>query len=89
MGDQINDAVQLKKNILSLTEQYWTAAFPEEVFEAGDTPIPVSGKVFDSNELTNLVESALEFWLTTGRYAAMLERELSRYLGVRFSFLCN
>ena len=89
MGDQINDAVKLKKDILTLTEQYYAAAFPKEVFEAGDTPIPVSGKVFDSGELTNLVESSLEFWLTTGRYAAMLERELARFLAVRFSFLCN
>lgn len=86
---QINDPEQLKKDILTLTEQYHAAAFPKEMFEAGETLIPVSGKVFDSAELVNLVESSLEFWLTTGRYAAMLERELARFLGVRFSFLCN
>ena len=45
--------------------------------------------MFDSDEMTTLVDSALDFWLTTGRYALQFERQLSKYFGLKHSFLCN
>ena len=55
----------------------------------GLTPVPVSGKVFGHEEVAALVDSSLDFWLTTGRYAAQLERGLARFLGTRHAILCN
>ena len=45
--------------------------------------------MFDERDIANLVDASLDFWLTTGRYAARLERELAKFVGVRHSFLVN
>ena len=75
--------------ILDLVRDHYNEAFPPTEFIPGETAIPVSGKVFDEEEITLLVDASLDFWLTTGRYAARLERELARFVGVRHSFLVN
>lgn len=46
--------------------------------------IPYASRVYDSQEMMNLVDSALEFWLTAGRYADQFEKNFAKYLGVRF-----
>lgn len=58
-------------------------------FIPGITPIPVSGKVFDSDELLNGVEAVFDGWWTEGRFAADFEKELSTFLGVRYVSLVN
>jgi CDP-6-deoxy-D-xylo-4-hexulose-3-dehydrase len=78
-----------RQKILDLVRDHYLEAFPETVFEPGVTPIPVSGKVFDEDEILHLVDASLDFWLTTGRYAMRLERALAKFVGVRHSFLCN
>jgi len=55
----------------------------------GESPVPVSGKVFDAEELELLVDAALDFWLTAGRYAAQFESEFARFVGVRSASLVN
>ena len=75
--------------ILDLVPGHYAEAFPETGFVPGETAIRVSGKVFDEDEILHLVDASLDFWLTTGRYAARLERELAKFVGVRHSFLCN
>ena len=70
-------------------ESYYQEAFPESDFVPGESSVPVSGKVFDADDLTRLVDASLDFWLTTGRYAARFEREFARYLGLRHAILCN
>ena len=55
----------------------------------GETPVPVSGRVFGAEELQHLVEASLDFWLTTGRFAAQFEREFARFVGVRDARLVN
>jgi len=82
-------AAELRTRILELVEEFYEAEFPEKEFRPGETPVLYAGRVFDSDELLHLVDSSLDFWLTTGRYAARLERELARYLGVRHALLCN
>jgi CDP-6-deoxy-D-xylo-4-hexulose-3-dehydrase len=57
-------------------------------FEPGDS-IRYAGRVYDENELVNLVDSALEFWLTAGRYADVLEKKLKEYLGIKYCGLVN
>ncbi len=49
----------------------------------------MSGKVFDADEMQHLVEASLDFWLTTGRFAAQFEREFARWMGVRNAVLVN
>ncbi len=57
-------------------------------FEPGDR-ITYASRVYDSKEMTNLVDSALEFWLTSGRYTDEFEKKLGEYLGVRYVSLVN
>ena len=53
------------------------------------SPVPVSGRVFDAVELQFLAEAGLDFWLTTGRFAAQFEREFARFMGKRHAILVN
>jgi CDP-6-deoxy-D-xylo-4-hexulose-3-dehydrase len=83
------DSNPSRNKILELVKDHYSEAFPRKDFVPGETPIPVSGKVFDERDIANLVDASLDFWLTTGRYAARLERELAKFVGVRHSFLVN
>jgi CDP-6-deoxy-D-xylo-4-hexulose-3-dehydrase len=55
----------------------------------GSSLVPVSGRVFDEQELELLVDSSLDFWLTTGRFAEQFEREFAKFAGVREAVLVN
>lgn len=57
-------------------------------FVPGDR-IPYAGRVFDGSEISNLIDAALDFWLTTGRYAERFERNFADFLGVRHCSLTN
>ena len=63
-----------REKIIELVRQYYAAAFPEPAFVPGESPVRYAGRVFDADELTHLVEAALDFWLTTGRFADQFER---------------
>lgn len=60
----------------------------KKTFTPGER-IPYASRVYDKDEMTNLVDSALEFWLTSGRYTEEFERKLSEYLGIKFCSLVN
>ena len=79
----------LRKEIKGLVRRYYDVNWPEKPFKAGESPIPVAGRVFDSEDLEYLVDAALDFWLTTGRFAREFEREFARFIGVRHSILTN
>jgi len=79
----------LREQILELVGKYYDEAFPKKPFLGGISQIPVSGKVFDGDELTNLVDSSLDFWLTSGRYAHEFEEEFAKVMGVKHAMLCN
>jgi CDP-6-deoxy-D-xylo-4-hexulose-3-dehydrase len=80
---------ELRRQILALVETYYEATFADNPFIPGETSVPVSGRTFDSAEITNLVDASLDFWLTSGRFAHQFERKFARYLGVRHAMLCN
>lgn len=80
---------QLRAKILELTREYYSVAFPPKPFLGGISTVPVSGKVFDERELENLVDSSLDFWLTTGRYAEQFEKRFAKVMGMRHAMLCN
>ena len=82
-------AAELRAQILRLVAEYHAEAFPGGAFRPGETPVPVSGKVFDADEMQHLVEASLDFWLTAGRFAAQFERDFARWVGVRHALLVN
>ena len=82
-------AAQLRQQILDLSAQYFARAFPEAEFKPGQSPVPVSGKVIDGDDLSSVVDSALDCWFTTGRFAEDFERKLARFVGVRCASLVN
>ena len=82
-------AQQLRAQILELTAEYHREAFPSRDYQPGKSPVPVSGKVIDSADLCSVVDSALDCWFTTGRFAKAFEKKLARFIGVRSCSLVN
>lgn len=80
---------EAKKQILEMVEEYYNQYHnTKKEFKEGDK-IPYASRVYDSHELTNLVDSALEFWLTSGRYTIEFEKKLSEYLNIKYCSLVN
>lgn len=77
------DAESIKNEIFDLVHEYHLKAFAEKKFIAGESAIPVSGKVFDHEELNAIVESALDGWFTTGRFNDSFEKELARFINIK------
>ena len=80
---------QAKEEILALVKEYCeTYHNQKKDFEPGDR-ITYAARVYDSAEMVNLVDSSLEFWLTSGRYTDQFEKQLAEYLNVRYCSLVN
>jgi CDP-6-deoxy-D-xylo-4-hexulose-3-dehydrase len=79
----------LRREIAERVQAYYESAFPSRAFAPGETPVPVSGKVFDARELQHLVDSALDFWLTSGRFANSFEKKFAAFIGVKHALLVN
>jgi len=82
-------AVDLREQMHGLVDEYFSAAFPAREFRPGISAVPVSGRVFDADELRHLLDATLDFWLTTGRFAAEFERKFAELFGVRTAILVN
>lgn len=83
---------ELHDEIIAKSAEYYRlvhAPAQSAAFEPGKSKVNYAGRVFDEKELTNLVDSALEFWLTSGRYSREFEKKLAGYLGVEFALLVN
>ncbi len=81
-------AEQLRKEILEKTKEYYKLKFSSDSYEEGDL-IPFARRVFDENELVNLVDSSLDFWLTSGRYTKEFETLFSQFMEVKYCLLVN
>lgn len=80
---------QAREQILGMVEQYCGKYHKrKDNYSKGDR-IPYAGRIYDSSEMVNLVDSALEFWLTSGRYTDMFEQRLAEYLGISHCALVN
>lgn len=80
---------QARQDILDAVSAYYHAyKGNKKPFAPGDR-ITYAARVFDDKEMRNLVESALDFWLTTGRFAEEFEREFAKWLGVKYASLVN
>jgi len=84
-----NRATQLRQQILDLCAQYFLENNSPAEFKPGESPVPVSGKVISGEDVSAVVDSALDAWFTTGRFAEDFERKLARFVGVRSASLVN
>lgn len=80
--------VLARLNILNQVDSYY-----EDFHKKDDAKefsrVPYGGRVYDNKEMRSLVDSALDFWLTAGRYNQRFEKEFAEYLGVRYALLTN
>ncbi len=90
MEDTRNLEKTLRERVIRAAVKYYEVVHKKDNldFTLGDR-IPYAGRVFDEKEIINLVESALDFWLTTGRYANKFERDFAEFLGVKHCSLTN
>ncbi len=79
----------LRSEILELTRRFGELRTAARPFRPGIDPVPVSGKVLDSNDFAALVDASLDGWLTAGRFTEAFERELAKYVGARFALMVN
>lgn len=89
MLSKTDQLAALRAQMMELAGQYADLAYAPAPFVAGDSAVPVSGKVVGAPELQNLIDSSLDLWLTTGRFNTAFEARLAEYLGVRFALTVN
>lgn len=80
---------QLRVEIADLVKEFYGVKFSCKRFEAGKSPVRYAGRVFDEAELVSLVDSSLDFWLTSGRYSEEFEARFSEFTGAEYSYLVN
>ena len=81
---------ELKQQILDLTREYYREVHGQKKeFKPGETFVNYGGRYFDDEEIVNLVDSSLDFWLTAGPWAHKFEMRLAKWLGVKYCAVCN
>ena len=81
---------ELKAQILELTREYYKEVHAQKKeFEPGKTFVHYGGRYFNDEEMVNLVDSSLDFWLTQGPWTHKFERRLADWLGVKFCAVTN
>ena len=80
---------QARNEILDMVKEYCDKYHNNKKSFAPGDRIPYASRVYDYNEMVNLVDSSLEFWLTSGRYTERFEKGLSEYLGIKYCSLVN
>lgn len=89
-GNNMSKKEELKKQILELTREYYREAHAQKPeFEEGKTFVNYGGRYYDDEEMVNLVDSSLDFWLTAGPWAHKFETRLAKWLGVKHCAVTN
>ncbi|OGR64992.1 MAG: lipopolysaccharide biosynthesis protein RfbH [Elusimicrobia bacterium GWB2_63_22] len=78
-----------RREIFKKVSAYYKKFHQRPAFKPGESFVNYGGRVYDDKELINLTDTALDFWLTAGRYCAEFEKELGAYLGVKYVSLVN
>lgn len=78
-----------RDGILNEVKNFFDSENSKLNFIAGETPIPVSGKVIDGEDISSIVDAALDGWITSGRFTDSFQRELANYIGVRDALFVN
>jgi len=91
MNDSGNDSqsMALRRAALDAAEAFTAQAHRARPFVPGESPVPASGKCWGAEEMRNLVDASLDFWLTAGRYNEAFEQALARLLGREFALTVN
>ncbi len=84
-----DEAELLRRQIHALVERYHALEHAPTTFKPGETSVRVSGRVYDASDMKSLVDSALDFWLTTGPFNDAFERKLAQRVGVRHARTVN
>jgi CDP-6-deoxy-D-xylo-4-hexulose-3-dehydrase len=84
-----DDLAGQRRRILDDVRSFAVESLAGQEFVPGETPVPVSGKVLDGDDLAALVDSSLDGWLTAGRFTQEFQRKLARYVGARGSVFVN
>ena len=80
---------EARQEILAMVGEYYHAfKEPKKAFEPGDR-INYAGRVYNEREMQALTETALDFWLTTGRFADQFEKDFAEWIGVKYVHLVN
>ena len=86
----MNKKETLKKQILQLSREYYDEVHRNlKVFEPGKSFVNYGGRFFDAEELVNLIDSSLDFWLTAGPWAHKFEKRFADWLGIKYCSLTN
>jgi CDP-4-dehydro-6-deoxyglucose reductase, E1 len=80
---------QIRQQILEWVKNYHDAKFTQKSFIPGESRVHYAGRVFDENELVNLVDASLDFWLTAGRYAETFSTQLADFFDLDNVILTN
>jgi CDP-6-deoxy-D-xylo-4-hexulose-3-dehydrase len=78
-----------RQDILEAVRDFARGSLAPAPFVAGETPVPVSGKTLDAEDIATLVDSSLDGWLTSGRYTQEFQRALAQYVGARSATFVN
>jgi CDP-6-deoxy-D-xylo-4-hexulose-3-dehydrase len=90
MEDMVTrDPAVVRDEIMALVGEYCDLVHGPKPFVPGQSSAPVSGRVFDASDVRSLVDSALEFWLTTGRFNDQFQQRLAKRIGVRYAQTVN
>ncbi|MCR4903656.1 MAG: lipopolysaccharide biosynthesis protein RfbH [Butyrivibrio sp.] len=87
MFEDMNEQ-EAREHILKEVAEYCDKFHQKKEYKKGDR-MPYASRVYDHDEMVNLVDSSLEFWLTSGRYTAEFEKKLAGYLNVKYCSLVN
>ncbi len=79
----MNETEELRQSILAQVAEYYQKVHQTRPFKEGESFVHYAGRVFDEQEMQNMVSAVLDFWLTAGPYAEKFEEQLGRFLGVR------
>lgn len=89
MSDNIELEKMLRQEVIEAAIKHYKVKHKQEKnFKPGDR-ISYGGRVFDEQEIINLIDSSLDFWLTTGKYAEQFEKEFAEFLGAKHCSLTN
>jgi len=85
----VNRIEEIRAAMRQLTTEYYEEAYAAKPFIPGESPVPVSGRVFDDRDMFAVIDSGLDFWLTAGRFADLFEFKFAKFVGVRDARLVN
>lgn len=86
----MNKLENIKQEILEKVKEYHSIKYgKKKEFKGGETYINYGGRFFDEKEMVNLVDSSLDFWLTSGPWVQKFEKQMAEYLGVKYCSLTN